>query len=263
MRVFSPPMRMNKDSGLTILRILVLGFHIAVLTGGCTVFSSVESANIPQDEIRQTYLIRASGKGTSVFATFSRGSWGASVDLEIPSRVEDNGIEMSRQNNLIFAGVYYTWSTGAIEKSHTFTYTNNRGRKFVNKIEFEPIEIINQNTQFSRDQEKLIVLSRPVRENEKIQITLTSLERPVTDSNSNATSPPKPREPDYEIVLHDELTENRSSFLLKPKNLGKFAIGRATLKIEVSRTEGLKQATAAGGSIGWIYESAAVAEVVR
>lgn len=263
MRISQPQMRMKVVPGLSRLRFAVFGLLIAVSMGGCVSFSTIESNKIPQEEIRQSYTIRASKGETASFATFSRGEWGASVDLDGQSRIENNGVEMAQRSNLIFAGTHYARRVTGVEKLQTFTYTNNNGKKFTNSIRFEPIEIVSGNVEISRTSETRIGLSRNVASDEKLRITLTSSQSRPDNPNGNIGKGKKRVEPDYEIVLNDELDASRAAFVIKPKNISNFVIGGATLKIEVSRTEELKQVTAAGGSIESVYESIVTSNVVR
>src|SRR5215213_4131119 len=61
---------------------------------GCEMMETVESTKIPQSAIQQTYVVSASRERTSVTAHFYYGSWGKSVDLDAPSKIEDNGAEL-------------------------------------------------------------------------------------------------------------------------------------------------------------------------
>ena len=67
----------------------------------------------------------------------------------------------------------------------------------------------------------------------------------------------------YDLFLSNELDENRSVIVLKPKNLKKFAGGKAVLSVEISRELPLQEQTEAGGTMRWSYTSTINASVTN
>lgn len=227
---------------------------------GCSVLQSVESNKVPQNEIRQNYSVRASRGGTNVSANFTRGGWGAAVDLDPPSKVENNGAEMNQRNSLIFAGVYYGVDFSYVEKTHKFVYTNNDGKKFVNELSFEPVELADGAVTISRSGDTRVALSRKIGDDESVHIVVKSSQTPPS---SNANEKKNSNDPDYDVSLNNELDSTRAAIILKPKDFKRFVNGRATLKVEVSRNLDLQQGTPAGGTMIWTYESTRDANVVN
>jgi hypothetical protein len=225
---------------------------------------TVESTKIPQSEITQTYIVEGTREHTDITAYFNQGSWGSSVDLDAPSKIEYNGSELSQSTITMLRGTVYGTSLTGVEKNHRFVYTNNDGKIFRNEMSFEPLDIsVNQIT-VSRSQETKISLSRVVGNDEKVSISLDSSEkRPDSGNSNNAPEMFKKDAPEYELFLNNELDENRSAIILKPKNLRKFVNGKAVLTVEISRELPLQQQTEAGGTMRWNYSSTAEANVTN
>ncbi|MBS1793081.1 MAG: hypothetical protein JSS81_04460 [Acidobacteria bacterium] len=246
----------NLRSVLKTLPLLIAIF----LSAGCSWIETVESTKIRQSEIAQHYTVRANRDQTIVSAYFQQGNWGKSVDLDAPSRIEDNGRELS-QSSLNILGVSYGVRIDSFEAAHSFVYTNNDGRIFRNELTVEPLEITAEEVAVNRSQETRIALSRAVGDDEKITVSLKSELTPPAGANTNAR-PKKPVE-DYEISLNNELDATRTLIVLKPKNLKNFVIGKAVLTVETSRELPLRQQNPAGGKMSWSYSSTRSAGVAN
>lgn len=242
---------------LPILMLLFAGL-------GCAMLETVESTRIPQAEIRQTYRVSADRNETHAAAIFYHGSWGKTVDLDAASRIVHNDREMPQISPNFLKGTTYDVYFKEFQTRHVFVYTNGEGRVFRNEMSFEPIEINLPEAIVSRARNIVVPLSRAVRENEQISISLASTEaRPAAEpANDNSAGPPPPNSPVYDLTLNGELDAARAAVVLKPKNLKNFVAGKAVLKIEVSRSLNLQQAAPAGGSMSWAYTSAVPASVV-
>lgn len=230
---------------------------------GCAMLDTVESTKIPQAEIQQVYRVSADKNGTHAAAIFYHGNWGKTVDLDAPSRIEHNGSEMPQITPNLIKGTTYDVFSEQFQPAHEFVYVNGDGRAFRNRIGFEPIEIGQAEIKIGRTRETVVPLSRAVRENEEISISLSSAEkRPAAVLSNAANAEPAPAGADeYDLTLNGELDGGRAAIVLKPKNLKNFKTGKAVLRIEVARNLDLKEATPAGGSIGYAYRSTADVEV--
>ena len=235
----------------------ILPFAVLIFVGlGCQTLETVESTKIPQNEIRQTYVVTATRESTQVTAYFNQGSWGKSVDLDAPSRIEHNGAELAQNSMTFLTGTTYGRNQPGVETVHRFVYTNNDGKVFRNELSFEPLELPAGEIFIKRSEETVVRLSRPVGQDEKVSISLKSLqEHPDSDNSNAAPKNAKTNSEEYDLFLNNELDESRSAIILKPKNLKKFVNGKAVLTIEISRDLPLQQETPAGGTMRWSYSS--------
>jgi hypothetical protein len=233
---------------------------LAFVCPGCQTMETVESTKIPQHEIRQTYTVTATREQTNVAAYFNHGSWGKSVDLDAPSKIEDNGEELAQSSLTFLTGTTYGKKLAGLRTAHGFVYTNNDGKVFRNNLSFEPLDLPEGEIVINRLQETVIRLSRAAGKDEKISISLKSSQKPPDFDNPNA-APDNSKE--YELFLNNELDENRSAIVLKPKNLKKFVGGKAVLSVEVSRELPLQEQTQAGGTMRWSYTSTINASVTN
>ncbi len=234
---------------------------------GCVWTETIESTQIPQSEIAQIYRVSADRNETRIAAVFNHGGWGRTVDLDAPSRIEHNGREMPQISPNFFKGTTYEIAADRFDGRHEFVYTNGEGEVYRNRMSFEAIEIVaDGEIRLSRTQSTVVRLSRPVAAEERMQITLGSLEpRPQATPDGETAGNSRPadfaQKHVYDLSLTDELSPDRTSISLKPKDLKKFARGKAVLKIEVGRELPLQQSNAAGGSMNWSYVSSVGATV--
>ena len=250
---------MNLIYSQTSLKLLPFCILIFVCLG-CATMETVESTKIPQSEIRQTYVVTATREKTQITAYFNQGSWGKSVDLDAPSKIEHNGAELPQNSVTFLTGTIYTKQSNGTETNHKFVYTNNDGKVFRNEMSFAPINLVTENIVISRSQETKIQLSRTVGADEKVSISLNSLEKRPDSDNSNAANK---NAPDFDLGLNNELDDSRAAIILKPKNLKKFVNGKVTLTVEISREQSLQQQTEAGGTMTWRYTSTAAANITN
>lgn len=236
-------------------------FLLLAATLGCVWTETIESTRVPQSEIRQTYRVSADRNKTRIAAVFNHGDWGRTVDLDAPSRIEHNGREMPQISPNFFKGTTYESAADGSDAAHEFVYTNGEGQVFRNRMSFLPVEIVvDGELVLSRSQTVVVRLSRPIAEEERMRITLSSLEpRPSASPDGETAGNAKPaigaQKQIYELSLTDELSPDRTAISLKPKDTKKFARGRAVLAIEVGCELPLQQSNAAGGSMSWTYVS--------
>jgi hypothetical protein len=254
---------MNFIDSFRFLKVLPLMILIFAGLGCVTMMETVESTKIPQSEIAQTYAVTATREKTQVNATFNHGTWGKSVDLDAPSRIEYNGRELPQNTITFLNGTSYTTTLEGAQTVHNFVYTNNDGRMFRNELSFEAVELPPEDAVINPFEETKIRLSRAVKNGENVSISLTSREAPPAPVDSNGA--PRAEKPglskEYEISLNDELDATRTTIILKPKNLKNFVPGKAVLSVEVSRELSLREATNAGGTMRWSYRSTRPASV--
>lgn len=220
---------------------------------GCTSFETVESAKVLPSEISQNYKIAAAKDHTNVTAIFYAAS-GATVDLDAPSWVELNGSEMSESKPFFMKGTDYHYNSDKFEPTFQFAFHATDGKIYCNEISVTPLEIAAENLSLNRAQKPPIQLSRAVAKDESVTYSLRSADAQVVDSNSvNANS-----NVSSEIYSADgraELDSSRTFFTIDSAQMKKFAIGKAYLTLEVSKSSDLQQTTAKGGSIISAYEA--------
>ena len=254
---------MNLTDSRRLFKILLL-LVLTCALAGCEVLETVDASKIPQSEIQQTYVVTASREGTFATAHFYHGNWGKSVELDASSKIEYNGAILPRAPLSFPFGTRYEKNLRVLETRHSFVYTNRDGKVFRNELSFEPVELPSPEITVSRSQEVKIQLSRAVGKEETVSISLKSLTPSLDAERSNgAPQSDKPATEDYQISLTDELDDQRRAIILKPKNLKRFVTGKATLRLEVSRTLSLQQAAPAGGTMRWSYHSTSDATVVN
>jgi hypothetical protein len=233
---------------------------LLLLTFGCRSCDTVESTKVAQSEIYQDYSITASGSGTSVTATFRvGGSTGTTVDLDAPSKVEYNGRELTENLRSMLTGTNYTTESNEFQGSHQFTYTNGDGRVFQNAISFDPLDPLPGVREIRPKEKTIIILSRPLRDDESIDATLSSLEPTPTPAAQNGNSERIGNRsvdtPSYSQSLRNTLTGKRTAIEIGPGDLRDFVPGKAVLRITVRGSSDLQQKTGKGGTIGYTYTS--------
>ena len=252
-------MRLIKKHYLLLLVLVAFGF-------GCRSCDTVESNKIAQSTIYQDYEIFATKDSTSVTATFRvGGSGGTTIDLDAPSRIEYNGKELTENLRTMFGGTNYSFS-GGFQSSNQFSYTNGDGRTMANGISFDPIEPVPGAREIKPREKTLILLSRPVGENESLETTISSLEPTPTPLPQNGNTEVRGNTgvdtPQYTRSLHNNLNGNRNGIEIDAGELKNFAPGQATLRISVKGNSELQQKTETGGSINYTYSSQLIAVTV-
>ena len=223
---------------------------------GCTSFETVESAKVAPSEIVQNYRISSAQNRTSVTAIFYAG--GATVDLDAPTRIELNGKEMSESKPFFMKGTDYHYNSGSFEPTFQFAFYTADGKIFRNEISLAPIEIAGRDLSLSRSREIRIQLSRAVAPNESVSFSLRSQTIEVVSNETGANNFNADSQTTKERYSADggaHLDAARASFAIEPSQLEKFALGKAILRIEVSKDADLQESTGKGGRMYSSYES--------
>lgn len=229
---------------------------LLLLTFGCRSCDTVESTKIAQSEIYQDYSITASNSSTSVTATFRvGGGTGTTVDLDAPSKIEYNGRELTENLRSMLSGTNYTTQSNGFQGSHQFTYTNGDGRVFQNSISFEPVDLVFGVRELKTGEKTIILLSRPLREDESIDTTLSSLEPTPKPTPQNGNTERRGNvsidTPSYSQSLGNNLNSKRNAIEINASDLRNFVPGKAVLGITVRGNSDLQQKTEKGGRIDY------------
>lgn len=227
-------------------------FCLAIFTflfSGCAPVETVESAKVSPSEIRQDYTISTNRSRTEVTATFYANR--ASVDLDDPSRIELNGQEMNESKPFLMKGTDYHYSSDKFESRFQFALHTADGKIYRNEIIVQPLEIASQKLNLSRTSEVTIRLSRAVEPNETITFSLWSKRVQKSSKNKNFDSENETFSTSGDVVLDD----SRTSFVIDSNRLENFPLGKATLKLKVSKNADVRQSTGGGGRLSAIYDS--------
>ena len=227
-------------------------FILLLIVVGCSSVETIESTRVSPANIYAIYTVRANRTETVAVAVFrEKNSWGATISLNEPNKIEYNGTEMPKKSASFLKGTNYVYSSGTFPTANEFVYTDADANVYRNSISFQPIEIETPTFDLPRSQPSVVRLSRPVRASEKISINLNSSEE------NSAAAANKPSTAIFSSVLPVNLNEERTALIINPADLRKFARGNAVLKITVKGKGTMAEATAAGGEIGYVYESEA------
>lgn len=227
---------------------------LAVFSGGCNSAKTVESTTIPSADTYQSYVVGASKIRTNVTATFHvESKSGATVDLDAPSKVENNGKPIPEIAPSGWKGTTYEDSSNNFIGQHQFVYTDAKGNVFRNEINVTPLEFgekpINRIRRYERT---LIPLSRPVGKDETVSASIVGRVRP--DKN-------RPNETSFDSV-DISLDPSRSALMIEPDNLKNF-IDKIDINLTLERNEPLKEKTAKGGDIRITYEAQKISTSLR
>lgn len=220
---------------------------LTIVSSGCYSIETVESTNISSADVYQSYYIRADKDRTSVTATFRVGSKsGATIDLDAPSKVEDNGKQIPEIAPSGWKGTTYEESANKFVGQHQFTYTDGNGKVFLNEISFLPIEFSAKSIdKISRSAQTLIPLSRSVSKDEDVSASVSGKVKSAKD---------KPNEVATDSV-NIKLDPSRSALVIEPNDLKNFIGGKVDVSLTLEKNESLKQAGAKGGDVQIIYET--------
>ena len=238
---------------------------LILLTFGCRSCDTIESDKVAQSEIHQKYYIYATKDETRVIATFRVGGpTGMTVDLDKPSKIEYNGAELPENLRSILSGTTYNATSSGFEGNHVFIYTNGDGKVFRNEIAFEQLDPISGPLTISPSDKTAILLSRAVRENESVQVSVTSLEPTPKNlnSNTNVEGNKMPEGPMYSLEIPTDLNNTRTVLMIGRGALKGFVPGKAQLQITVRDQRDLAEKTVTGGNIGYEYRSPALSVAV-
>lgn len=234
-------------------------FILVLFAFGCRSCETVESTKIAQSSIYQDYSIDATPNSTTVTVTFRVGdASGATVDLDAPSRIEYNGAEMSENLRSAFSGTFYATSAQDFVGRHQFAYTNGEGSIFRNEINFEPVGLLAAPQTIKRGEKITVLLTRPLTENESLETSIISEEKPPeTNSNMNTNRQGNRASGgmQYSRTLYQNTNDHRTKVVINGDELRNFVPGKANLHLKVSANSSLQQKAKAGGAMSYTFTS--------
>lgn len=228
---------------------VLLVFILVIL--GCRSTETIESTKVDASEIYQNYYISGDRNSTNVTATFRvSGSTGSTIDLDAPAKIEHNNKEMLESKPGFMKGTDYQDSANNFISNHSFKFTDADGKIWENSIRLDALEITSQNIVISLKKGGFIGLSRPLGNDENIEINLISEKLPPANSNTNNNSSTEV----YSTFLQYDLDESRKNVQIKTSSLKDFVEGKAHLEVKISKESKVLQ-SAKGGSIIFVYEA--------
>lgn len=218
----------------------------AILASGCSSAKTVESTSVASADVYQSYVINASRDRTNVTANFRVGSKsGAAIDLDAPSKVENNGKSMSEIAANALRGAAYEDSAEGFVGQHQFVYTDGDGKAYRNEIDIAPLEFGEKpKAKIRRYVRTMIPLSRPVGADETVTASITGRAR--ADRN-------RPNETSF-ASAELNLDPSRTALMIEPIDIENF-IDKIEISLRVEKNEPLKEKSAAGGDVQIAYEA--------
>lgn len=228
----------------------LLPLAAALVLAGCASNETAKSGTVKQSEIYQSYNITWDGDSQdySAAATFRFGGEnGTTLSLSDGSSVTVNGTEMN-EGKMLFGGAYYNFEDKLYNPKNTFRFTDTDKKTFENGSPFEAIEFAEKITSVAADAPFEIAISRDVKPNEKIMLTVedtsNTMSAQVTVLPSDMTNP---------SVVYDPA---KKKITVSPSFFGTMANVPLKLTLGYSISgQPLKQDEGKGGSYSFGYTS--------
>ena len=236
-----------------------LTISICFLTSACVQASveTVSSNTVQSSQIYQIYTIETSRAKTEAVAAFRvGGATGTTLELNAPAKILYNKQPMpvSVPSNLIgtnyrMKGTDYRAGVENFQAVNEFSYTDAKGKNYVNSISIAPVEITTKGTIiFTNSKPTIVALSRAVGANETLTVGFDS---PIGDEV-----------PTQEKSVY--LTDRRNAVVITPQYWrGKELNSQADLQIKIKKTETVASGTPLGGSISAVYSALPVSVNVK
>src|SRR5262245_30747934 len=120
-----------------LLPLLLLS--LSCLAMKCASSAKLESGNVNQEEIHQSYTVRRTNEALEIRAKFRlKDRFGDTLALTPPSQVTYNGDTMKREDYFMNGAAYFA-DEKAYQASNKFAFTNTKGKVYVNAISLESV----------------------------------------------------------------------------------------------------------------------------
>jgi hypothetical protein len=235
-----------------LLLLLLLSF--CCLAMKCASSGKLESGNLNQEEIHQSYFIKRAKDALEIRATFRlKDKYGDTLALTPPSHVTYNDKEMMRRDYFM-SGANYVIDEKAYQSSNTFAFTNTRGKTYSNSISFEPVEFAGNSTAtLSKISQSFIPVTRIVKEDD-VKITLSIKDSKELEVYSEVRSG-RGLVGFRSSVYFDEA---KKAIIIEPDFLKDLAEGAATISLMARKEKNAEQATGRGGELAIEYSANSV-----
>lgn len=237
---------------------LLLLLSFCCLTASCASGGKLESGNVSQEDIHQSYTVRRTQESLEIRAKFRlKDRLGDTLALTVPSRVTHNGKEMTRQDYFMSGAGYF-----ADEKSYPvasrFEFTDTRGKTYSNSISLDPVEFAAGSVQLKKTAQSMLPVTRIVKDDDT-RVVLT-----IKDSSQKEYSS-EVRGGRGAVGFRSSVyfDETKKAIILEPDFLKDIPEGTVTVSLVVKKEKDtLAQATGRGGEISIEYAANAIAATV-
>ncbi len=230
--------------------LLLLLLSFGCLAMKCASSGKLESGNLNQEEIHQSYIIKRAKDALEIRATFRlKDKYGDTLALTPPSQVTCNDKEMTRRDHFM-SGANYLIDEVAYQSSNTFAFTNTKGKTYSNSISFEPVEFSSVALQIKKSMQGVLPVTRIVKE-EDVKVTLSIKDSKGTDFYSEVRGG-RGVVGFRSSVYFDEA---KKAILIEPDFLKDLADGAATISLTARKEKNAEQVTGRGGELAIEYSA--------
>ena len=217
----------------------------------CASSNKLESGNVNQDDIYQSYLIRRSKDSLEVRAIFRlKDRYGDTLALTYPSHATCNDKEMARRDGFM-VGVQYVVDEKAYQASTKFEFTTTKGKTYTNAISLEPIEFTgNATATLSKTSQSVLPVTRIVKE-DGVKVTLSIKDGKDKDAYAEVHGGRGVVGFRSSVYFDDA----KKAIIIEPDFVKEFAEGAVTITLTARKEKNAEQATSRGGELIIEYEA--------
>jgi len=231
----------------SLQKMMALGFLLLANSTlvACSV-DTVSSKDVESEAIYQNYNADyyESSDSTRYWAQFRVGGWtGTTVQIDPPSKLQVNGLNMSGSN---FLGTSYAQATPGLATTTDFTWTDKDGHVYENATTITPITLVSAPATVSVSAPYIVTLTgAPLGAGDTVDASLHQ-----TVGNTSVT-------------VYGVYNSGNGTVLFASSQLAQLYNGVATLDISRTHSAALADATAEGGSISGTYHLRSVGVMVN
>jgi hypothetical protein len=235
---------MNRIKQLLLLTLLLC----SSLALRCASSNKLESGNVNQDEIFQSYYIRREKDALDIHATFRlKDKYGDTLALTAPSRVTYNDKDMVRRD-IFMSGANYIVEEKSFQSSNRFVFTDTKGKTYANSITLEPLDFAAADVQIKKTAPAVLPVTRIIKE-EDVKVTLTLKDSAQKEFYSEVRGG-RGVVGFRSSVYFDEA---KKAIILEPDFMKDVADGAVTISMTARKEKGAEQATGRGGELSIEY----------
>jgi hypothetical protein len=230
-----------------LLFLLLLSFCCTAMR--CASGNKLESGNVNQQEIYQSYSVRRSPDGLEIKATFRlKDRYGDTLALTSPSRVTYNDNEMTRRDYFM-NGANYVVDEKTYSTTSRFSFTDTLGKTYSNSISLEPLEFANPaSLSLGKAAQAVLPVTR-INKEENVNVTLLIKDSQGRDFYSEVRGG-RGLVGFRSSVYFDEA---RKAIVVEPDFLQGLGEGPATISLVARKEQEAGQATGRGGELAIEY----------
>lgn len=215
----------------------------------CASSAKLESGNLDQDDIYQTYIVRRSKEALEIKATFRlKDKFGDTLALTSPSQVKYNDKAMARRDAFMI-GAQYVADEQDYQSANRFEFTDTKGKTYANAMRLEPIEFAGQ-AALSKTAQSILPVTRIVKE-DGVKVTLSIKDGKGRDAYAEVHSS-RGVVGFRNSVYFDEA---KKAIIIEPDFVKEFSEGAVTITLTARKEKNAEQATHQGGELIIEYEA--------